>query len=578
MNARWIVSLVIWPVLALTAVGQTEDVLNLVPKDALGVIYVNRLDQTDKDFVALTQKLNTPVPVSMVPGLKQLTGANEQLNTKGTMAMIVLPSDQPGVPFNDITKSAVLALPVNNYSKFLKEINAKQEDRRFATATLATGIEVVIAPKTTPKGSFALVVDSKNKGNLEKVLKAKAGFAKTLKTQLTWLTETDAAVVFTEPGVKYTLKGAQDGLDQFGLFLDPTDDQQKVAIKMFDALGKWLNTVNKNATFLAFGVNLNKKNNVTFGVRTGFAKNGSFAKSAKDYNNVKGDPLAGLPNKDAFLSFGAILPKSYQQMIVDIVQMSSEMNQSKLTKAETKELTDILKKQNQFNGIANLITAPQDGTKSVMENFYSFVKVKDTKAYLDYYEKTVKRTQELAAKMNLKDNNMELESTKGMTVDGVRMVQTVQKLQPLNAQDELSLKAMFGDVKKISSCTAVVNKTTLLVSIGSPKAVAKKVKMLRSQKTSLVNRADIKKLYAQLPKGSQWVMTVNPQHLIPYVESIGMMFDPTMPKLPQFPASPPAGMGMRFSQDGMQAEMVLPIPLMENTASFIRKMQALQGL
>jgi hypothetical protein len=45
-----------------------------------------------------------------------------------------------------------------------------------------------------------------------------------------------------------------------------------------------------------------------------------------------------------------------------------------------------------------------------------------------------------------------------------------------------------------------------------------------------------------------------------------------------FPDSPPAGFGMRLSSGGVEAEFVVPIPLIENTANYFRKLAALQGV
>jgi hypothetical protein len=399
-----------------------------------------------------------------------------------------------------------------------------------------------------------------------------------LQPLLPWLKEIDAGGVALKPGLKKAVEAVQQGINQSKQFLDPTNDDQKMAIKMIEAFGNWMASVDENVNYFAMGARLDNGGNVTLGFRGGFVKDGSFARSAGAFATAKGNPLAGLPGGPFMTAFGMVMPENYADQITAFVEFAIDPGKSKLTAAEKSEFLGLVKGMSNFESAAIVFGASPEGPGAFMSNFVAVYKVADTKKYLANYEKNAKRYNELAKKLDPDNDNTKLVSTETVKVDGITVVEVVQKFEAKTPQEQQIMEALFGKTDRIYTSMAVVDSKTLLIALSAAKDMPKRIKAYKAKTTTLATQDDVKKVTAKMPKGALTIWLFNPQYLPPLMEPFVKQVDPTIPKLPMFPDSPPAGFGMRLSSSGVEAEIVVPIPLIENTATYFRKLMALRGV
>ena len=100
--------------------GREDDILKLVPEQALGFVVINQPSAADAKLQQLGQQMNLPIP-SLLAKLQGSDGIRKGLDKKRPIALLVLP------PKDGTSLSSVIALlPVTDYAKFLEQF--KPED------------------------------------------------------------------------------------------------------------------------------------------------------------------------------------------------------------------------------------------------------------------------------------------------------------------------------------------------------------------------------------------------------------------------------------------------------------------
>ena len=107
------------------ALAAADDVLKLVPDNALGVVVVNHVGQTNDKLRALALRLKAS-PFDFLSTAKLTLGLQEGVDEKGSIALAAVPSAPNGVP---VTVSFV---PTADYAAVLKQLKAEKGDDGIA--------------------------------------------------------------------------------------------------------------------------------------------------------------------------------------------------------------------------------------------------------------------------------------------------------------------------------------------------------------------------------------------------------------------------------------------------------------
>ena len=136
------------------------DILDAIPRGALAVVLINRLEATSDKIESLATKVQAP-SVSLLLLAKVQSGIHEGLDEKGTAAIAYLPVEdnplEPPIP--------IVVLPVTDYGKFVAQLQPDDATEKIA--------QVYVAGKAVlscQKGDFAVLATAENEAVLKDVL------------------------------------------------------------------------------------------------------------------------------------------------------------------------------------------------------------------------------------------------------------------------------------------------------------------------------------------------------------------------------------------------------------------------
>ncbi|MEO2046779.1 MAG: hypothetical protein ABGX16_09430 [Pirellulales bacterium] len=273
-------------VLLPASTNANENVLTLVPENALGFVVVNRLADVSEKLGKHAQELELPLP-DLLMMLKMKLGLTEELNEKGNLMLALLPPRT-----GEREPQPLVALPVSNYEKFIG---------RFQGDPTSDISEVEVAGQTVliaHKNNYAVLVNMENRGALQDLLNSTAKSPLAVTSLTKWIGENDATVVLLGPGLHLATKEAIQGLEtakeQFeGLELEGGQSEQ-VAMAL-DMYIQMLHLVKTEIHTAAEGLRIDENGNFRFGGRARFTEGGRWAGLTGVAKSNDTDLLADLP-------------------------------------------------------------------------------------------------------------------------------------------------------------------------------------------------------------------------------------------------------------------------------------------
>ncbi len=218
-----------------------DDILKLVPEQALGFVVISRPAAADAKLQQLGQQMKLPVP-SLLAKLQGPNGIRKGLDKNRPMALLVLP------PKTDNSLPVMIALvPVTDYAEFLDEF--KSED----TEGGVTKIQIWGTPSVVRKiGGYAAISESSSREALD--LKLADEVPATLAPWRTWLAKQDAAMVVLAPGIHLLSAKVQQGVAAIKPLLAQTGKQAKQAVAAFDMYVTFFQAAEKEVDAFGLGV------------------------------------------------------------------------------------------------------------------------------------------------------------------------------------------------------------------------------------------------------------------------------------------------------------------------------------
>lgn len=558
------------------AVAAEPAALKLVPEDALAVVVINDLAKADAQIGKIAAAAQIPAPPSLLPLIKAQVGIQEGLDDNGSAAMALMSGDD-GRPF------AIAILPVSDYKKLVSQFQA--EDSSGEITKISVGGESALAAK---KGNFAVLTQSDKKDALKKVLDGSRPITPVIGKLSDWIGDHDVAWIATPTGVKKGLAIARKSLaDVKAAFANANDESAKMMAGNLDAYDMFLASAEREVSTAGVAFHVDDNGGLHVDTRTIFVPSGSWAAAGKNFERAAGTPLACLPNGSFMMAFDGTMPKGFSTGFMNLsVQMMSNMSKAAggqpLTEEQQKKLTDAMQGAMADVRAMSMVMGPPKPGSSIYSNMAAAMKVKDSKKYMDNYQKLMASMRDAYKGTSLEAfMPQEAKKTKIGDLDGLEFTMDMSKVieKMPNAQGAKQMMQMlFGPEAKLSVYVAAVDDSTIAISYVNSDNIARVQAACKNPQSSLAGNPDIAQTAKLLPHGAQWVVYLSPKGFMDFISTmiLGMAAaggGGPMPALPEFPKTPPIGFGAELTSTGFDLNVVVPGDTLKGIGTYIMQMK-----
>jgi hypothetical protein len=572
---RLVVAVAAWFLAIVPALGQTaQDALKIVPEKAVAFVIVNNLGELNSKIETLARRIGTPLPFSPLEKIKGELGIGKGLNTKGSLLLAVILEEG-----EQIRPIPLLYVPVTDYEAFLQGLNARA-DGDIATVQLAKGAKEMIVGR---QGSFAVFTEPTCKDALQEVLRSTAGTRATFAPVDSRIAHNDITGVLTSRGIKLAAGKARAAL-AMGNNPEPGPFEAQFMRGWLEGMDRFLKSVESDVTHVLVGSRLDKAGNLEVDAAALFAQGSGFAQAGAKTKSLQGEPLAGLPDVPFMFAFSGSISGSLMGEMMNLgmkvlTTMAKDVPAEKVQKLE-QTAGSIFKDLRAMS----MVIGAGTGKESLFQNSYVVMKVANAQAYLRNYEDYLEAYNALMKDIKLPEGfpNQSMKSTK-TKVDGLPAFEVTIDLGINSNQIEPVKKMMevyFGPGGKMVVTTVAVDKNTLLMRYTPATELKEFVKTFKDRSGGLANNKDIAQTTKLLPEGSQWIFYISPQGSVASVHRIMTAVMPPQAgdmRLPEYPQTPPVGIGVKLSAAGLEKRLVIPGAVLDSVGPFIRQIQAAKG-
>lgn len=546
-----ILLLTAWLIATAAQAQDVKDVLKVLPEDSFGVVITQKLEQIDDKIQLVAKKLQMPLPLSPLELGKAAVGVSKGLNAKGAAAVAFVPQTGEDHPV------PVVFVPVSDYAEFVTQFKGKDGG--------VTDIELVDGRKmaATKKGSFAVLVPSEHREVLKKIETASVW----AEPVLAWVEENEVTLLATRKGIKHAMAEAQKGLAQAkqGLANNP---EQEMAAAWLGSMENCLKSVASDVTNAGLGTRVDKDGNIGLDARSFFAKGSDLAKMMSDVKAPAGGPLAGLPTGQYAFAFGGAMPKNFMEAMLKLNLQIIKAAAKDGDNAQLKEKFAAMEKSfaEMSRNLTSMGFVVHTGAKDdpLFSNVVGVIGSENAHAYMDSYEKMVPAMNALYK--DLKAPFLPEVVLKKKSLEKLTVLETETAIPLPNDGDPMQkkmLESMFGPGGKLKTSVMALDPKTIVMTYQDADSMKRYILAISANKGLMYN-ANVAKTLQLLPEGSQWVILINPSGVATMVSQAVANFAPGVPfQIPEFPQTPPVGIGIRATETGIQGQMVVPIQILE---------------
>lgn len=556
------------------AVAAADDVLKLVPDNALGVVVVNRVGSTNEKLKSLALRLKVP-PFDFLSTAKLTLGLQQGLDEKGSIALAAVPSTPDGVPV------MVSFVPTGDYAALLKQLKA--EAGADGIAKLSVGDKRFVAAQ---KGGYAVVAEEANQPTLQAVIAATESIADASAALDAWRAENDTYAVATPAGVKFAQKQIQIGLQAAKTQLANQGEQGKAALAGLGMYDGMVAAMDKEVSHCAVGLRMADDGGIHVVSRTLPVEGGTLAKILSQAKPAKVSPLAGLPQSPYFIAGGGVFTAASMKswMDVSVGMMRSYPGGEKLTDEQIKKLSEVSLKSMRGMRSMSLLMDVGEEDEPLYSRTLLVMKTKDAKAYLDNYGAAMA---EMAKIFKEADSPLFSFESQRMEIDGLPVLKLTMNMEPFllgqgqGPEAKKMMELMFGSGGKMDIYFAAADQETVVGAYVSQKQLIPAVKAIQEGKPQFSDEAGVAKTAAMLPQGAQWLGFLSPRGGAAFVaRMVKAMVPPgaqAVPEIPEFPETPPIGFGVQLSPSGLDTDLAIPAAVLEAVSQTVRKAMAERG-
>ena len=277
-----------------------DNIFDVVPDDAAGVIVVNRLGQTDAKIAKLFDQLQMPVPEQFTQ-VFSLKDSAAGVDAAGSAALIAMPGEgQFGM---DICRACD---PHFGLQTVPDAVYHRQSDDAIVKAKWTKDqMDCLIAHK----GGFALLAPPEAEDTLKSVLSSTQSLSKEVQPWSKWLDQADVQGIVTHAGLSRISDQAIEQMEEAKGFIAGGGKQMQPFEVVLDAAIKQLNSSDKEINMTSVSLVLNDTGSVDLYHNLLFEPGGKVSKFFESLGENRDNPLAGLPKGPFTLAFSGIVPK-----------------------------------------------------------------------------------------------------------------------------------------------------------------------------------------------------------------------------------------------------------------------------
>lgn len=537
-----LVPLLCWGMCVAPIATGAESVLSVVPDEALGLVVINRLSETDTKLQELTQAIPLPVP-GMLAMLKMRLGTDQGLDASGSVALAVL-ADPAGGPI----PLPVLFVPVTDYEKFMEATGTDGAEDGITPMQLA-GAETLVGEK----GGYAVITKKGHRQLLRTLLESPSRTPQAMAPWEKWLAESDAAMVVTRPGVQALCQAAQFGLQQVTQRLDEMPKEiapdMEAAVAMLGLYQKVPEFAAKEVEAYAAGITIDPQKALHLTERVRLTPEGTLRDVIRDAKAPQGGLLAGLPARPLVGVFSGVITEALTQAMLEVSVgvMKAAPSIYGLNEQQLAKMAEISAQSMQGMRGMSMMWCEGQPDDPLFGNIVARITVDDANAYLVQYKELLAAMNELTKDVeksvltHMEFQDIELGGRMGLKVTSQIPVNPAMGNVP---DYKKVMETMFGSGQHVTFYLAVADSHTIVLSYVSPELLLESLDVVNGSEPGIASDPSLAQTAALLSTDASWGGYLSPRGVISFVQqAVQMSRDDGEPpvQIADFPATPAVG-------------------------------------
>ncbi len=557
--------------MAVQTVARADDVLDVIPGDALGFVAVNRLAETDAKVQKTLEEFQLPA-FGFLTMFKARTRIESGLDERGTAAVVAMPG-----PEADSKPAVLVFLPVTDFGKLIEPFEPDDPAAPIVQIKGSWGKAVV-----AKLGAYAVATEPKHRESLQRALDAKKHVANDLAGLRPWIAEHHVVGVLTKPGVRFACARAQQGLEAARAGMEAAAGEGNPAVEGLKVYEMLFDLADEQVTAAALGVQIGEGGLVRITERVRFRPGSGLTGSGR-FESAPQGLLAGLPAGPFVVAFGGVVPEGASEALMEfsVNMMKSMPNLYGVTDEQADQIMDISRGSLKgMRGMSFMMGVSKPGAPMYSNMVFS-MQMDDAHAYLETYRKQIEAMNEIVKDAEssilseMKVTKIDLEGTPGLKVE-----MNFPSLPGMEADPNFPnlLEALFGPGGKIRIFMAAADEHTVVAAYTRRAALRRCLRATKRPRAALVADEGVAATAALLPSGAPVVGYWSPKGTIDFVNQAISLFAPDEQSkfaLPDFPETPPVGLAATISADEVQTDVVIPGEVLKAIGAYVGEVQTM---
>jgi len=572
-------TLVVALILAFVTLGQVHgaDVLEQVPRDALGLVVVRNLAETDAKAGQVLAAFGSRLPGPLAL-LKSIAGVQAGLDERRDLMLVLLPSPDETSDFN-----LALWLPVADYNALVHSLDG-DPGRRIAAVTLA-GEDLLIARKQ----GWAVIMDPDQRDRLEQLGDALSSSPLGVNDWAEWVAANDAAVVVLPAGMKALHAVAErEKLFEPLPTVNPVPANQNLFAPAnrpapppngWPAIRHWIRSTLADRPELtrwtaevegaACGFRLDRDGNATLSLKLDVAEDALPATTTRAAAASGPAPLLFSSGDFVVAGGGAVSPAWVVPAVAPYVrQVANDLTNNYGIPVDEKDVAKFRAGIEQ--AIAEVrafavLTRPGGGDEAVFTNNFLALRVQDAQKFLTVAADCVAIWNQMLgnpqAAMKLVFQAQEV-AINGHTGAEYSIDMAAAVNAPAIPEARASMEKLFGPGAHFRLQIVAIDDSTVLLAAATVAQVTDIIQGMKTAPDDAVEPAELLEAAKLLPGRSAWQLFVSPHGYTTWLKrQMDAVLGPVIggPIVPDFPRSAPVGVAGGVDGQIIWIEVAAPI-------------------
>jgi len=547
-----------------------EGILNAIPADAIGFAVVHNLADASRSLDDVAKLVNAPAP-DVLNLAKRTVGLDKGLDEEGDLAIVVTSIDP--------APKGVLLVPLANFADFFAALHVAEPATGIVEVQLLGAAKLVAR-----KGDYAAIADAANRDALEHVLAATTNLA-TDTSLAEWLDTNKASMVVTSGGLKLFAPKLTAGIRAMqGQMRQMGGEQGQTGADALDMYVQLFSAMEHEVGQFGIGLRIDAAQTIDLVKRIEFMPEGAWAKWAVDVKPATEDFLAGLPAEPFVMAMGGVVPPGLMEPLMKYsVRMMQDMPMYKLTPEQAEKYAKLsMGAMSGMTSMQMVVGLSEPGT-GLYGNTTAVFTCEDSQHLIDGYEKTLAALREFSDEVkNLAIPVATCQHVKLGETDVLEVsmdLSHMNQLTPPGGPDlQKMMQMMMGPGGQMKIFLAPADEHTVVMCYTSLERLKSAIDFYKSKQQGLTSDANVVKVAAMFPRGSQFVGYFS----LGGMADIVRQFTAAMPgapsaAIPDFPDSPPLGMAAKVSPSGVEGHLIVTAETLRAIGEVVAKFRGGAG-